>query len=34
MWRLLLWVVVVSALLLSGTAQAQLFDITAPDDPV
>jgi len=34
MWRLSLWVVVVSALLLGGTVQAQLFDITQEGDPV
>ncbi len=35
MWRLSLWVVMVSALLLGGTVQAQtLFDITEPGDPL
>jgi hypothetical protein len=34
MWRFSLCVVVVWALLLSGAAQAQLFDITQPGDPL
>jgi hypothetical protein len=34
MWRVSLCVVVVWALLLSGAAQAQLFDITQPGDPL
>jgi len=34
MWRFLLSVMVVWALLLGGAAQAQLFDITQPGDPV
>ncbi|UCD51151.1 MAG: hypothetical protein JSW27_00690, partial [Phycisphaerales bacterium] len=34
MWRFSLCVMVVWALLLSGAAQAQLFDITQPGDPI